>query len=126
MDPVWLIWDTILIESRSRNNKANDKIINALLDIFCIKYTSGVTKRRRFLIYFAISLLTESIDFAVEIVNNKSQVDAIVKKIDLVYRDIKKNEESPNTGYLESGLEAKSNLDKTIERLEKMNNLNGV
>lgn len=126
MDPVWLIWDAILKESAARKNQAIDKVIKAILSIFCIKFTSGVTKRRRFLIYFAISLLTESIDFAVEIVNNKSQVDAIVKKIDLVYRDIKKNEESPNTGYLESGLEAKSNLDKTIERLEKMNNLNGV
>mgnify|MGYP001188580159 FL=1 len=126
MDPVWLIWDAILKESAARKNQAIDKVIKAILSIFCIKFTSGVTKRRRFLIYFAISLLTESIDFAVEIVNNKSQVDAIVKKIDLVYRDIKKNEESPNTGYLESGLEAKSNLDKTIERLEKMNNLGGI
>ena len=126
MDPVWLIWDAILKESAARKNQAIDKVIKAILSIFCIKFTSGVTKRRRFLIYFAISLLTESIDFAVEIVNNKSQVDAIVKKIDLVYRDIKKNEESPNTGYLETGLEAKSNLDKTIERLEKMNNLGGM
>lgn len=126
MDPVWLIWDAILKESGARKNQAIDKVIKAILSIFCIKFTSGVTKRRRFLIYFAISLLTESIDFAVEIVNNKSQVDAIVKKIDLVYRDIKKNEESPNTGYLETGLEAKSNLDKTIERLEKMNNLGGM
>ena len=126
MDPVWLIWDAILKESAARKNEAIDKVIKSLLSIFSIKFTSGVTKRRRFLIYFAISLLTENIDFSVEIVNSKSQVDAIVKKIDLVYRDIKKNEESPNTGYLETGLEAKSNLDKTIERLEKMNKLGGM
>jgi len=126
MDPVWLIWDAIIKESASRNNPPIDKVIKALLSIFSIKFTSGVTKRRRFLIYFAIALLTESIDFKVEIVNNKAQVDAVVKKIDLVYRDIKKNEESPNTGYLEAGLDVKSNLDKTIERLEKMNNLQGV
>lgn len=129
MDPVWLIWDTILMESVSRNNKANDKIINALLDIFCIKYTSGVTKRRRFLIYFAISLLTETVDLTCEIISNqnKSAIQNIVKKIDnVVYREIKKNEESPNTDYLNHGVSGKSNLDKTIERLEKMNNLNGV
>ena len=126
MDPVWLIWDAIIKESASRNNPSINKVINALLSIFSIKFTSGVTKRRRFLIYFAIALLTESIDFKVEIVNNKAQVDAVVKKIDLVYRDIKKNEESPNTGYLEAGIDVKSNLDKTIERLEKMNKLQGV
>ena len=126
MDPIWLIWDAILKESAARNNQAIDKVIKSLLSIFCIKFTSGVTKRRRFLVYFAISLLTENAEFSVEIVNNKNQVDAVVKKIDLVYRDIKKNEESPNTGYLEAGLESKSNLDKTIERLEKMNSLQGV
>lgn len=126
MDPIWLIWDAILKESAARNNQAIDKVVKSLLSIFCIKFTSGVTKRRRFLVYFAISLLTENAEFSVEIVNNKNQVDAVVKKIDLVYRDIKKNEESPNTGYLEAGLESKSNLDKTIERLEKMNNLQGV
>ena len=126
MDPIWLIWDAILKESAARNNQAIDKVVKSLLSIFCIKFTSGVTKRRRFLVYFAISLLTENAEFSVEIVNNKNQVDAVVKKIDLVYRDIKKNEESPNTGYLEADLESKSNLDKTIERLEKMNNLQGV
>ena len=108
MDPIWLIWDAILKESAARNNQAIDKVIKSLLSIFCIKFTSGVTKRRRFLVYFAISLLTENAEFSVEIVNNKNQVDAVVKKIDLVYRDIKKNEESPNTGYLEAGLNPKA------------------
>ena len=122
MDPVWLIWDTILKESKRRNNIANDKIINALLTIFCIKYTSGVVKRRRFLIYFSISLLTEMVDLSSEIINTKykENINNIVKKVNSVYRDIKKNEMSPNTGYLTNGIPEKSNLDKTIERLEKM------
>lgn len=128
MDPVWLIWDTILKESKRHNNIANDKIINALLTIFCIKYTSGVVKRRRFLIYFAISLLTEMVDLSSEIINTKykENINNIVKKVNTVYRDIKKNEMSPNTDYLTNGISEKSNLDKTIERLEKMNNLNGM
>tara|TARA_B100001769_G_scaffold275316_1_gene277158 strand:+ start:3211 stop:4272 length:1062 start_codon:yes stop_codon:yes gene_type:complete len=125
MDPIWLIWDTILNECKARKNKAIDKIINALLTIFCIKYTSGVTKRRRFLIYFSISLLTEIVDFTNEIISskNKDAINNILKKIDTVYRDIKKNEEAPNTDYLTNGVVGKSNLDKTIERLEKMNGL---
>lgn len=128
MDPVWLIWDTILKESKRHNNIANDKIINALLTIFCIKYTSGVVKRRRFLIYFSISLLTEMVDLSSEIINTKykENIKNIVKKVNSVYRDIKTNEMSPNTSYLTNGISEKSNLDKTIERLEKMNNLNGM
>ena len=99
--------------------------MESLLTIFCIKFTSGVKKRRRFVIYFAIALLTEPVDFGVEIVTNKKYIDSVMKKINVVYKDVKKNEVSPNTDYLFNGA-TKSNLDKTIERLEKMNNMMGM
>ena len=82
-------------------------------------------KRRRFVIYFAIALLTEPWDGSTEMINNGSQINQIVKKINTVYKDVKKNEESPNTEYLFAGT-ARSNLDKTIERLEKMSALTGA
>jgi hypothetical protein len=45
-----------------------------------------------------------------------------MQKIGLVYKDVKKNEVTLGDDYLFLGVE-RSNLDKTIERLEKMNNL---
>jgi hypothetical protein len=119
-DIIWLVWDIIIHECITKNNPLMSKIINALLEMFSIKYTNGVKKRRKFIIYFAICILTEPVDMTIEIINNKKELDIIIKKITAVYKDVKKNEESLKTDYLFNGVE-RSNLDKTIERLEKMN-----
>ena len=119
-DIIWLVWDIILQECSSKKNPLLTKIINALLEIFSIKYMTGVKKRRKFLIYYAISILTDPLDLSIDIIANKTELDAIIKKIGVVYKDVKKNEESLNVDYLYTGVE-RSNLDKTIERLEKMN-----
>jgi len=121
-DIIWLVWDIILHECASKKNPLMTKIINALLEIFSIKYSSGVKKRRKYLIYYAVSILTDPVDLAIDIIANKKELDLIIQKIGIVYKDVKKNEESLNTDYLFAGVE-RSNLDKTIERLEKMNSI---
>ena len=124
-DPIWIIWEIILKECSKKQNKLITKIINSLLEMFSIKYTNSVKKRRKFLIYFAICLLTEPVDLDIEIITNKPQLDHIIKKISAVYKDVKKNEVTPKTDYLFNGVVEKTNLDKTIERLEKMNTILG-
>jgi hypothetical protein len=121
-DIIWLVWDIILHECASKQNPLFTKIINALLEIFSIKYSSGVKKRRKFLIYYAISIITDPLDLTIGIIANKNELDTIIKKIGVVYKDVKKNEESLNVDYLYAGVE-RSNLDKTIERLAKMNEI---
>jgi hypothetical protein len=49
-------------------------------------------------------------------------LDTIIKKVGVVYKEVKKNEVSLNIDYLYNGVE-RSNLDKTVERLEKMNSI---
>jgi hypothetical protein len=121
-DSIWIIWEVILTQCSTKDNPLVTKIVNALLEIFCIKYSSGVKKRRRFVIYFAIALLTEPVDFKIEMINNKKEIDAVVNKIGMIYKDVKKNEMAPSTDYLFNNINAgeRSNLDKTIERLETM------
>ena len=90
-----------------------------------MRYTSGAKKKRRYLLYFAISLLTDSFNTHIEIIENKTIIDNITKKINLIYKEIKKNEQAPATDYLFNGLE-KSNREKTFEKLEAMNNMNTI
>jgi hypothetical protein len=118
-DTIWIIWDILL---HACTQPLTTKIMNALLDIFSIKYTSGVKKKRRFILYFAINLITENVDYDINIISNKTQIDAIMKKIGGVYKDVKKNEITLGDDYLFLGVE-RTNLDKTIERLEKMNEI---
>jgi hypothetical protein len=69
--------------------------------------------------------LTDSFNTQIEIIENKLIIDNITKKINLIYKEIKKNEEAPATDYLFNGLE-KSNSEKTFEKLEVMNNMNTI
>ena len=123
-DVVWIIWDAILCESRKKNNDLLMKIQNAILSIFSIKYSPGCKRKRKYLIYFAISLLTETPNYKVAIIQNTGEIDAITKKINVIYKQIKKNEKAPATNYLFSNLSPqKSNLEKTIEKIEKINSI---
>jgi hypothetical protein len=121
MDIIWLVWDIFLKEGEKRS-KIISKIIKALLTLFTLKYTSGCHKKRKYILYFVVSLLCENVNLYDEIIRKEQQeiVGNVLKKTDLVYKQIKKNEESPGTEYLFKDVKA-SNLEKTIEKLEKMN-----
>ena len=121
MDIVWIIWDIFLKEANKRS-KIIIKIVNAVLNLFTLKYTNNCNKKRKYLLFFVISLLCENLTIDEEIIRKTQHeiVGNILKKIDMVYKQIKKNEVSPGTEYLFKDLKS-SNLEKTIEKLEKMN-----
>jgi hypothetical protein len=130
-DAIWMVWEAILNECKERKDKNSDitmKIINALLHTYCIKFTPGVKRRRRFIMYFAISLITEPVDFTIEMANSsqKEQIEKIVKKINIVYKNVKVNEicgENDEVDDFDGVKKERSSLDKTIERLEKMDQI---
>jgi hypothetical protein len=121
MDIIWIIWD-IFLNKAEKQDKIIKKIINALLTLFTLKYTSGCCKRRKYILYFVVSLLCEKVNLNEEIIREKQKeiISNVIKKIDQVYGQIKKNEESPGTDYLFKDVKS-SNLEKTIQKLEKMN-----
>ena len=125
METVWLLWNSLINESKKRENKAQNKIINALLNLYCIKFTPGVKKRRKYLIYSAISYLTEDIKFTIPLVENKKLIESITSKINILYKEKKKEEITPKTDYLFTGLE-KSNKEKSLEKMEMLEKMNPI
>ena len=97
-----------------------------MLNIFCLRYKPGVRRRRKYLIYFAINLLTEPLDNNIPIIKNEKMVENITSKINIIYKQIKKNEIRPDTDYLFNNSITNNNLEKTIDKLEKMNALVGM
>ena len=104
------------------NDKLKHKIIKNLFELFIIKYNTNVKKKRKYIIYFAFALLIENINFNINIISKREETEAIVLKINTIYKEIKKNEESPKTDYLFNNLN-KSNLEKTMEKMELLNTL---
>jgi hypothetical protein len=120
-DIIWIIWDLFLKESMNRA-KIIQKIMNALLLLFCLKYTTGTHKKRKNLMYLAISILCENFTLDKEIIRHSKLelVNTIKKNIDSIYIQIKKNEELLGTEYLFLNMKS-LNLENTIAKLETMN-----
>jgi hypothetical protein len=128
MDPIWIVWQIVTnsASASKSNSKAtqslNAKIIDCLFKMYCIRFTVSVKKKRRYLIYFAVSLLTQPYSTRQDIIlpDYKDKISNVVQKIDAVYREIKKNEISPKMDYLfQNG--TKSELDRTIAKLDILN-----
>jgi len=122
-DIIWILWDALFHCCESINNKYISTLMQSLLNLFCIKYTTAACKKRRYLLYFAVALLTEPVPTEIELMANKPMVQLVVDKINTIYRQIKKNEESPNTDYLFANLERENTFEKSMKRMELMNSM---
>lgn len=126
-DIICLIWSIFLKQATEMENPNPNplilKIMKSLMNLFFLKYGPGSIKKRKFILYFVASLLTENVNLNEEIVREKQKevISNVNKNINSIYKQIKQNEEAPGTDYLFKDVKS-SNLEKTIEKLEKMNN----
>ena len=126
-DIIWIVWDIILHYSKQSNNKFIIAAINSLLNLFCINYTTGSPRKRKYFFYFAISLLLDSITIDQQLLNNKTVIQKAMDNIDFIYSQIKQNEQSPNTDYLFNNLnDSHSNFEKSIEKIKIINNMDNL
>lgn len=124
-DIIWIVWDTLLFYCNETKNSYLESIMKSLVTLFSIKYTTASCKKRRYLLYFAVALITEPVPTNIEMFTEKEVLQSVVEQIDNVYKQIKKNEIGPNTDYLFSNLDRENTFEKTIQKMEIMNKMTG-
>ena len=124
-DIVWLIWEVFLQVSTRRSTIVR-KILRSLLQLFCLKFTHGVKKRRKNILYFVISMLTTNLDYTIPIIENQLLIKDVTSKINSIYKQVKQNELKPDTDYLFHGINDMSNEEKTNKKLDIMNGLDFI
>jgi len=128
-DVVWIIWDIFSICASNTHDPARIKLVEVAQLLFSYKYTPSCCTKRRYMLYFAAEVLCgKTVDMTDEIIrkSQKANVGRVMDNIDCIYRQIKKNEVSPNTDYLFDGSGSGSNLKNTINQLETMSSFGDV
>jgi len=123
MEIIWILWDIFIYESQSYS-KLFQKIVKCALNLFCFNFTPNSIKKRKNILYFIVKLFNEPLNLDIELFDFeiKEKVEILIKNINKIYCQIKKNEVSPNTDYLFKNID-NNNLEKSLEKLEKMNNI---
>ena len=121
---IWMVWELIMYEA-NRKSSGVFKIVQSIVNLFCMRFKPSCVKKRRVLIYNAIFLITEKVDDNIPIYHSSIAkiITKVKEKSNLVYKEVKKNEIKPKTDYLFNN-SINKNLEKTVAKLNKMNKLN--
>ncbi len=126
-DIIWIVWDVLLFYcEKKENNKFLMPLMKSLKELFCARYSLGTSKKRKYLLYFAIELITEYVPNNIELLNNKEMLKKVTDKINEIYKQIKKHEHSPNTDYLFNGLNKNGNLENSIMKLNMIESMDFI
>jgi hypothetical protein len=88
-DGIWLVWSTLYAYAPTPISK---KIMESLIRLFTIAYTPSVKEKRRFLLYYAVSLCCDPIGMDTDLIQDKKIIELAYEKCWLMYKDIRKHE----------------------------------
>lgn len=112
---IWLIWDALFVAAGEDTFIVT--LLTAVLELFCLKFTPAIIRKRHYLLYYAVSLVTEPFRRDIVMIQNKLCVEDTVSKIATVYKQIKKNEVVPPTDYLFKGLHDQNKAQNTYDKI---------
>jgi len=123
-DPIWLIWDALLYYGTELQSPIVDKVMNALVSIFSIHYATPVCKKRRFILYFAVDMVTKPVNISIEVISDKAIVTNVMDRIDIIYQDIIKTQVVAKSRYLvEDNNTLPSTFQKSIQKIDMINEM---
>jgi len=84
IDPIWLVWETIQGYAK---DPLVEKVVRSIITLFSVAYSPSLKEKRRFMIYYAISLCCEPIPFD-ELIKDKKIIEKIISKSPLMFAKI--------------------------------------
>ena len=90
-DFIWCIWQSLLSTSE-KLGKGINTLMTSLCELFQLKYTHGVIKRRKFVVYSAIYLCIENVDFSIPLRPNDVDSEYISINTNKIYNQLKQSE----------------------------------
>jgi len=119
---IWIIWDALFHYSKDDYLKT---ILNSILKLFCMKFTPASIKKRIYLLYFAVSIVTEPFLRNIPMIPNKQLLETTTAQINNIYKQIKKSEVSPKSEYLFAGLHTNDNQNRqrSLQQMELLNSI---
>lgn len=123
-DIIWIIWEFILHYSKTKS-KLHERIIFALFEIFQIRYTNSMKRKRKVIVYHAITILCEHIDITIPILKNTSPTLQTTRINNYIYKEIKKHEVLSKDNYLfhELTMQHDSTKENTLKKIDLMNTI---
>jgi len=123
-DSIWLLWELFSIYADKKNNPLITSIIASTKQLFCVKYTLGTAKKRKYLLYFILEILIEHVPTGIDLIHDKEKLKKVSENIDAVYKQIKKNEVSPKTDYLFN--HGNDNLENSLKKMSMLEGMDFV
>jgi hypothetical protein len=123
---IWIIWDILLCSHHNETSPLLQKVIQSLMNLFCVQYKPNICDRRKYILFNAVSIITENVDFSIDIVSPsyREKVGSLLEDIDKYYVELKKNEISPKTDYMFMNIKDQRahNLKMGIAKMEMLAN----
>jgi len=121
-DYVWLVWEALLAAASAEPEPVVGILVQTLFDLYRIRYSTSTLRKRKPLLYFAVSLLTETGTFLKRPVLDESGKEMVViirQSIhSVVYKEIKKSEVWEGVDEAEDAFSGKKhNLEVSARKL---------